>query len=261
MDSDGTRILITCKTYPNPSLSHQEIVCTAGVTEQGKFIRLYPVNFRYLPQEQQYKKYDWIRTQLEKRSEDPRPESYRPIVSGLEIIGALGTERNWEARKQTVLSAPQQTMCDLQNKDQKEQSLGLVRPRRIVSFSAKPVERNWSLDHQNLLRQTNLFGDKNKPLEKIPYAFHIKYFCDHPDCNSHDQSIIDWETSTLFIKMRDKYGDEEVAVKMVTDKYVNDILSEKCDTLLFVGTVLKHNSWLIIGTFHPRRERQMDLFR
>lgn len=261
MDSDGTRILITCKTYPNPSLSHHEIVCTAGLTEDGKFIRLYPVNFRHLPQDKQYQKYDWIKARLEKRIEDPRPESYRPDVSSMEIVQHLGSENNWEARKQIVLSAKIQTMCDLQNKSQSEQSLGIVRAREIISFSARMAAREWRLDHQNLLRQTNLFGKKSNPLEKIPYSFYVRYYCDHPECRSHEQSIIDWETSALFLNVRSQYGDEKRAIDAVRDKYINDILSENRDTLLFVGTVLRHSSWLVIGTFHPKRERQMRLFR
>lgn len=34
------KILITVKTYPIPSQKYDELVCTAGVTENGEFIRL-----------------------------------------------------------------------------------------------------------------------------------------------------------------------------------------------------------------------------
>lgn len=40
------KVLITVKTYPVPSTKYDELVCTAGVTEPGDFIRLYPINFR-----------------------------------------------------------------------------------------------------------------------------------------------------------------------------------------------------------------------
>ena len=54
------KILITVKTYPIPSKKYDELVCTAGVTETGDFIRLYPINFRELPFTRQYKKYQWV---------------------------------------------------------------------------------------------------------------------------------------------------------------------------------------------------------
>lgn len=50
------KIFITVKTYPHPSVSYLEIVCTAGLTTKGRFIRLYPVKFRYLENYKQYKK-------------------------------------------------------------------------------------------------------------------------------------------------------------------------------------------------------------
>ncbi len=41
------KVLITVMTYPHPSRGYQELVCTAGVTESGEWIRLYPVDYRY----------------------------------------------------------------------------------------------------------------------------------------------------------------------------------------------------------------------
>lgn len=72
------KVLITVKTYPIPSAKYDELVCTAGVTESGDFVRLYPVNFRDLPFSQQYKKYQWIEVMAEKhRGRDVRKESFR----------------------------------------------------------------------------------------------------------------------------------------------------------------------------------------
>jgi len=38
-------ILILVKTYPIPSKNYLETVCTAGVTDIGEWIRLYPVSY------------------------------------------------------------------------------------------------------------------------------------------------------------------------------------------------------------------------
>ena len=42
------RVLITVTTYPLPSRSHDELVCTAGILEDGSWIRIYPVPFKFL---------------------------------------------------------------------------------------------------------------------------------------------------------------------------------------------------------------------
>ncbi|MDF1814754.1 MAG: hypothetical protein P1V20_21290, partial [Verrucomicrobiales bacterium] len=42
------RILITVKTYPTLSTKYAELVCTAGVNENGEWRRIYPIQFRQL---------------------------------------------------------------------------------------------------------------------------------------------------------------------------------------------------------------------
>ena len=42
------RIYITVKAYPTLSEKHDELVCTAGICEDGSWIRLYPLPFRKL---------------------------------------------------------------------------------------------------------------------------------------------------------------------------------------------------------------------
>ena len=54
------RIFIVVKTYSTISKEYSELVCTAGVLEDGSWIRLYPIPFRKLDIEQRYRKYTWI---------------------------------------------------------------------------------------------------------------------------------------------------------------------------------------------------------
>lgn len=87
------KILITVKTYPTPANKYIETVCTAGLTESGEWIRLYPIRFRMLDEEKQFKKFDWIEVEVEKRSinKDRRPESYFCNSDSIRIIGHLDT--------------------------------------------------------------------------------------------------------------------------------------------------------------------------
>ena len=80
-----TKVLITVKTYPAISGKYDELVCTAGFTEDGKWIRIYPVPFRKKDYSQQYRKYEWIELDLVKNTSDFRPESYRPYSMDSEI--------------------------------------------------------------------------------------------------------------------------------------------------------------------------------
>lgn len=71
------RILILCKTYPSPSAQYSETSCVAGIEEDGKLIRLYPVPFRLIADTAKFKKWQWITAQIEKAKKDHRSESHR----------------------------------------------------------------------------------------------------------------------------------------------------------------------------------------
>ena len=53
------RVRILVKAFPQPSKAHEETVCCAGITEDGgELLRLFPIRFRRLPQEQQFDRFD-----------------------------------------------------------------------------------------------------------------------------------------------------------------------------------------------------------
>lgn len=257
---ESRKVFITCKTYPQPSISHRETVCTAGVSDKGELIRLYPINFRYLPQAKQFNKYDWVEAPLKKRIEDPRPESYSPQLNDLVVHTAPEGRIDWEDRRQIVFKAPLTTSCDLLKKRQQEVSLGLVKPRKVVDFSVKADDQNWKPEHQALLQQVDLFFGPPKRLAKVPYKFYYNYFCENSECNGHQQSIIDWEVYSLFLKMRAKYNNDAIAIEKVKYKFMNLFFDGTREIYFFLGTVLEHSAWLIIGIFYPPMRSQRNLF-
>ena len=254
--ADLLRILITVKTYPLPSTKHTEIVCTAGVQQDGTFARLYPVDYRYRPFDEQYRKYQWIEVEAEKRTSDPRPESFRP-VSGAAIatIGEpLSTEDGWYERKKIVLAKEPKSMCELERRPQSCCSLGIIRPKCVDDLLAEPTEADWTPKQKQQLAQLRLFGPANKPLEKIPYKFSYVFTCEDSGCRGHQKMVEDWEIGQLYRKMRDRYGNEGKAVEKVRDKFLGQLCGASVDTHFFVGTILQHNTWIVIGTFCPPKK-------
>ena len=97
------RVLITVKTYPTLSRKYGETVCTAGVREDGSWIRIYPVPFRRLDDAEQYSKFDWIEAGFASSRSDPRPETHHPTnYDELVPAGHLGTDHNWRARRELL---------------------------------------------------------------------------------------------------------------------------------------------------------------
>jgi len=269
-----TRILITVKTYPSISGKYDELVCTAGFKEDGSWIRIYPIPFRKKSYNEQYKKYDWIELDLVKNKSDFRPESYRPYSydSKIKIIDHIDTANNWSKRKEFVLKNVYHNLNNLileaKNKNTST-SLAVFKPKEILDFEIQKVEREWDKKKIEKLKanrdQTNLFEYPENPFDvvkKLPYKF--KYvFID--DAGQQSKMMIeDWEIGQLYWNcLKQSNGSEEKAVENVKKKYFDDFAKTK-DLYLFLGTSQLHhyrsrNPYMIIGTFHPKVNRQLSL--
>lgn len=76
-------VLVTVKASPQPSEKYGDTVCVAGTLmdpDNPRWIRLYPVPFRYLDGDQQFNKYAVIHVRLHEATQDLRPA--RAITCG-----------------------------------------------------------------------------------------------------------------------------------------------------------------------------------
>ena len=151
------KVLITVKTYPIPSKKYDELVCTAGVTEMGKFIRLYPINFRDLPYTKQYRKYQWIEVLVEKhQGHDVRKESYRPLSDTIRTLGEPipSTRDNWSERASYVVRGKARSMEDLYDQQVKDStSLGIFKPKKVNDLVISPDDSEWPMKFLHALQQ------------------------------------------------------------------------------------------------------------
>lgn len=146
---EKVRVLITVKTYPAPSRKYEELVCTAGIKEDGTWIRIYPIPFRKKPYHEQYRKYEWIELDVVKNKSDFRPESFHPYSEETEINveGKIGTEHNWHLRKQVVLQKVYTNLSQLVKEARDKKictSLATFKPTEIIDFTWEDVKhREW----------------------------------------------------------------------------------------------------------------------
>lgn len=245
-----TKVLITVMTYPHPSKKYQETVCTAGVTESGEWVRLYPVDYRYRPKHQRFRKWQWIEVALGPRGHgaDRRVESREPDLSTIRLLGEpLSPKDNWRARRVIIDRMPHHTVTQLEALyDSKRVSLGIVRPKRVLELKVTPEERNWEPKHQALWSQMRLFG-RQKPLTKLPHKFQYVFECEDSE-KPHKAMNEDWELGVLFLKELDRLGSEPAAIESVRHKFFDVICGGDKDTRFFMGTRHPYNKWLVIGT-------------
>lgn len=255
------RVLITVKTYPIPSAKYEELVCTAGVTAQRDFVRLYPINFRELPFDRQYRKYQWIEIEATKHStRDSRKESYRPDCDTLRTGQHIPTKRgDWSERAKYVLTNESRSMEDLWDQQARDRtSLGIFRPKKVHDLLVTPDDPQWKPAFRSALRQAKLFDTRRvtlQPPRKVPFKFRYLFECDDERCSGrHRMMIEDWELGRLFWRLVDNGESPKAAAAKVRDKFLLDLCGPAKETYFYVGTILAHPTrWVIIGLFHPKK--------
>ncbi len=272
-----TKVLITVTTYPLPSRSYDELVCTAGILEDGSWIRIYPVPLSFLidlKNNGQVKnvKYTWIELELKKRTDDFRPESFSPKFynfNDLVLYNRLDTKDNWSKRKEICLKNTYFDLSELidLSKTPHNISLATYKPRKVISFEWEEDEREWKNEWKELRKQTDLFSSEKPPeqlIPKLPFKFFYKF--EDESGKIRRLMIEDWELGALYWNcLKKAKGNEHIALKNVYKKFGGDFLKNK-DLYFFLGTTKEwhtrrsKNPFVIIGVFYPKRETQYKLF-
>lgn len=256
------RVLITVKTYPIPSKEYDELVCTAGVTADGQFARLYPINFRDLPYSRQYRKYQWIEVDAEKHSErDARKESWRPDCDTLRTLGPKipTVKGNWDERAKFVLPLASRSMEELKDKQKADNtSLGIFRPKEVRDLQVRKSSADWPPRFLEELKQRRLWetrGVTREPPRKVPWKFSYRFSCDDRRCNgNHSMQIEDLEVGALYWREIENGKSPAEAAESVKRKFLHEMCGPGRDTYFYAGTVLAHGTGVIIGVFWPKRE-------
>ncbi len=254
--------IITVKAYLNPSAKYFETVCVAAITEEEGWVRLYPVNFRSLPEGQRFKKYQRIRLRMQKHPKDQRPESFRPDEDSFELLDTLGTQDNWRARWRWIRPTIGPSMCELiRLQKSTKKSIACIKPRLVKGLQVEDAPREWAGRKRAVIDQIPLFDAVKTELEKIPFVFRYEYLCESPDCNGHAQSIIDWELMELYRNVSDDNLNRGELIRTIRDKYLGELCRSDKDTHFFVGNHSLHpGSFMVLGVFWPPKTKQIEMF-
>ncbi len=270
-------VFITVKTYPTLSRKYDELVCTAGILDDGSWARVYPLPFRKLEYENRYRKYQWMELPLMKNESDPRHESYKITdIEQVKLLGEpVGTDRAWAERKDVIFEK-NEVYSDLRLLIEKaknnELSIAIFKPTEILELKIEKTEREWNSDSLELLKekagQLSLFQTEEELkrefliVDKLPYKFSYRF----RDCHGTESTLMieDWEIGMLYWNcLKQTGGNEPEALKQVKKKYMDEFSSK--DLFFFLGTTRQFHGWaknpfVIIGVFYPPVDNQMALF-
>lgn len=269
---EQARILIWGKTYPELSTRHIETVCTAGVFDDGRPVRIYPIDYRYLDGQAKFKKYQWIDARVARNPADARPESYkidaRSITPGNRIPS---TSDEWGARAAVVFSDPSWQFDSAEDLFAAQiatgRSLGVVVPRSIeaIEIHHRPEEeaRDFA-DKLERLRaradqdraQLTFFEEMTPPevrhLDFVADRIRVLWHCYGAQCNGHRTQILDWEA----VELHRREGEAKALAK------VQEILDlETYAVKFFLGNIHRHpRAFTIVGIWYPKLPREPRLF-
>jgi hypothetical protein len=269
------RVLITVKTYPTLSRKYGETVCTAGVREDGSWVRIYPVPFRRLDEKEQYSKFHWLECRLVRNPSDPRPETFRPVdETELQPVNFVDTSDNWRERRRILLKVARvyNRLEDLITGAKANRlSLAVFKPTRVLDFFWEAEDREWDPDKVRQMReatkQYDLFADNTwrntfKLITKLSYSF--SYTFEDVDGRQSEMQVLDWEAGALYWDcLRSVDGDETKALAKVRQKYFDEFTQK--DVHFFLGTTqqfhfIAPNPWVVVGVFPIPHQWQMGLF-
>ncbi|MFL5354160.1 hypothetical protein [Archangium sp.] len=262
------RILILCKTYPSPSLKYTETSCVAGINELDKFRRLYPVPFRLIRDEQQFKKWQWINARIYKSNTDNRPESHKIYVDTIRCDpNSISTQDNWRDRRKWLekLTIYSSFEAIESRRSQTSESLALLRPKRLLGLDVEKAESpDWTEDERAKLLQAQVQGDlfdqreeakELRSLRKLPFDFYYRYECDTPEGPiERRHKLVDWEVGALYWNCRRSHGngwEEPFRARLETEFASKDLM-------ILMGNIHRfQHQWLIISLIYPPKQRPL----
>lgn len=241
------RVRILVKAFPQPSKKHEETVCCAGVTEDGKqLLRLFPIRFRRLPKEHQFGRFDLVEMVATKAS-DPRPESYRVDEASIRLIED-GSKLNAAAKVKLwqPFIAPSLKQLHEENRAT-NRSLGIVRPDAgTLKFFTKAAKEADTEDQEvaeqvRQAQQNSLLEEPLTPLEHPEYAFGYRY---QSAGNDHNHIVHDWEVQEAYRQYKRRYG--TTALDTLKREYGEKIPQHNLHFIM--GTMASHmRTFIIIG--------------
>lgn len=263
------RILILAKTYPSPSAKHVETSCVAGINQKGSMRRLYPVPFRLIEQDQQFKKWQWIEVGIEKAAADHRSESHKVDIGSLAAKDVITTKQGWAGRREWIDKIP--TFGNFEEIEQARKddglSLALLRPKQVLCLVIKDARNKaWTDEEREKLTRAQMQGDlfseaqarqQVRELRKVPFDFYYSYLCDTPDGEKeYRHKIVDWEAGALFWKMYTEHGPTDWVDKF-RSKLETDLTRR--DLMFLMGNQHRFpEQWLIVSLIYPPKRTPAD---
>ena len=246
------------KAYPIMDAgSMSEAVCVAGVTvdEPRRWVRLFPLDFRGLPKEQQFVKYQRITLQARRAKSDGRPESWTPNLGSIQTHEAIDTKEGWRRRREIMDPLMVASLCELKLRQAADKtSLGIFRPKEITDLTFEPADLAAWNAKKGLVDQQSLLRGERKELRPLPLKLRYKFVCDDDDCPGHALTFIDWEMGARCYTLQQQGVAPDEIGAALRKRFLDEVCAPDRDVRLICGNIAKYpTSFVVIGFMWPSK--------
>lgn len=263
VQGERAEVLVTVKASPQPSAKYGDTVCVAGIRIDGgrsEWIRLYPLPFRWMGVEQQFRKFDVIEVDVRRETKDTRPESYRPDIDTIKVLRHLD---DWNDRQPIMGKVPRTSTCGLSaaaSQHHDAPSLGMVTVGSLDGVDVEPLD-GWSEPQKQRiaaaaqLSPLALFDDATKtpPELRAPrYVVRYRYHCTREGCPGHVGQVLDWELTAL--QNRHVRDSDDVVKAAIEQRFRKQMFASGKHTSFFMGNfedARKRASFSVLGVYYP----------
>lgn len=259
MTWEKKRVLVTVKAYPEISTKHGQVVCTAGITDEGEWIRLYPMPYTLFVGIDKIQRYDRIEVECQKATDEKlgRKESHKVRDGSVRIVdrtlsqGKVNGHAPWARRSAIILPKLASSIDHLEEQYSDDKtSLGLIKPTAVREFYARKELQQPSEVKEY---QRSLDNQLIPIIDVIPHDFAYNFLCAGcQDGKYHDIICEDWELFEAYRSWWKRYPNVTLLWKKLHQRFFDYMISQ--DLCFYMGMYSQMPSWLIIGLYYPPKD-------
>lgn len=273
LEGGTVEFTLIVKAAPEVSKTYGEVVCTAGILDDGRLIRVYPVPWDDY-RTGRFPKYSRVRATLEPSTEPARrPESHKLKGAMMPISDALQSGKGdtpWRERMELLGPAIEAAGVAGMKEKQKahRSSLAIVKVVELVEFhiDAEPdaiiQQADYRLSPQrDLAGQAEMIGSR---IDRLKHVFRYRWRCPGACCaegkEPHNMTCEDWELFESYRSWRKnpRYDTNEKLAEALKTKFFDQMATK--DLHFVLGTTSDpayQQAPLIIGIVYPPAPKEL----
>ena len=202
---DQAEVTVMVKAASQPTIHEDAQIAALGVTPEGAWRRLYPLDLRPDAQGKRFRRWDTIRFTQKKPTNDPRAESVVVDPRSITVMGDMPYSKRREFISKLEITNLNQAMAE-------EKTIVLLRPRKAMFHVREKTGDDYAAERQTFATVAKLSGGAITPPKIYPYKFSYHFWTDEGD---YEADFTDWEMHATFDNLSKSYGEAAAVARVI----------------------------------------------